>query len=342
MQSSRHDFWAGLWGALPFCVVVAPYGIVFGVLAVESGLDILTATAFSMAVIAGAAQFTALSLMQDQAPVLIVIIVGLAVNLRMALYSATLATHLGAAPFWTRAFVAYAILDHSFALADQKFQNEPDMSLSRKLSFYFGATSLVAVIWVVGHWFWRLAGRANSRLAGLGFCHAYRLYRLSGSSAAQLAACECCFHRSDALAAPCARALWAGLNHFSIGRPALGRRNGATYEADTMSISTAELWFAIAGLAFGSWLLRFSFLGIIGNAELPEWITRHLRYTLVAVLPGIIAPLVFMPQATDGAFDLPRFLAALVTLLVGVWRGNLLLAIAAGGVTLYSMLNFGF
>ena len=150
MQSSRHDFWAGLWGALPFCVVVAPYGIVFGVLAVESGLDILTATAFSMAVIAGAAQFTALSLMQDQAPVLIVIIVGLAVNLRMALYSATLATHLGAAPFWTRAFVAYAILDHSFALADQQFQKEPDMSLSRKLGFYFGATSLVAVIWVVG------------------------------------------------------------------------------------------------------------------------------------------------------------------------------------------------
>jgi predicted branched-subunit amino acid permease len=98
MQSSRHDFWAGLWGTLPFCVVIAPYGIVFGVLAAESGLDILTATAFSMAVIAGAAQFTALSLMQDQAPVLIVIIVGLAVNLRMALYSATLATHLGACP----------------------------------------------------------------------------------------------------------------------------------------------------------------------------------------------------------------------------------------------------
>ncbi|MDA7467516.1 AzlC family ABC transporter permease, partial [Planktomarina temperata] len=79
MQSSRHDFWAGLWGALPFCIVVAPYGMVFGVLAAESGLDIFTAVAFSMAVIAGAAQFTALSLMQDQAPVFIVIIVGLAV-----------------------------------------------------------------------------------------------------------------------------------------------------------------------------------------------------------------------------------------------------------------------
>ena len=109
-----------------------------------------------------------------------------------------------------------------------------------------------------------------------------------------------------------------------------------------MSISTAELWFAIVGLAFGSRLLRFSFLGIIGNAELPEWIKRHLRYTLVAVLPGIIVPGLFMPHATDGAFHLPRFLAALVTLLVGVWKGNLLLAIAAGDVTLYSLLNFGF
>ena len=109
-----------------------------------------------------------------------------------------------------------------------------------------------------------------------------------------------------------------------------------------MSISTATLWLAIAGLAFGSWLLRFSFLGIIGNRELPECIKRHLRYTLVAVMPGIIAPLVFMPRTTDGAFDLPRFSAALVTLLVGVWKGNLLLAITACGVTLYSMLNFGF
>ena len=46
-----------------------------------------------------------------------------------------------------------------------------------------------------------------------------------------------------------------------------------------MSISTATLWLVIAGLAFGSWLLRFSFLGIIGNKELPEWVKRHLRYT---------------------------------------------------------------
>jgi branched-subunit amino acid transport protein len=52
--------------------------------------------------------------------------------------------------------------------------------------------------------------------------------------------------------------------------------------------------------------------------------------------------LVFMPRATGGVFDLPRFVAAAVTLAVGVWSRNLLIAIGAGAVTLYSMLNMGF
>lgn len=93
MLSARHDFWKGLWGALPFCFVVGPYGMVFGVLAAESGLDIFTSLAFLLAIIAGAAQFTALSLMHYQAPTIMVIIVSLAVNLRMTLYSATLVMH---------------------------------------------------------------------------------------------------------------------------------------------------------------------------------------------------------------------------------------------------------
>jgi len=83
------------WAALPFCFVVGPYGMVFGVLSAEPGLDMLTAVAFSLAVIGGAAQFTALSLMQGQGPTLIIIILSLTVNLRMALYSAALAQRLG-------------------------------------------------------------------------------------------------------------------------------------------------------------------------------------------------------------------------------------------------------
>ena len=103
--------------------------------------------------------------------------------------------------------------------------------------------------------------------------------------------------------------------------------------------STAEIWLIIAILAIGTYLIRFSFLGLIGNRELPEWLLRHLRYTPVAVIPGLVAPLVIWPQATGGAFDLPRAMAALVTLAVGYVTKNVIWAILAGAVTLYSLLS---
>lgn len=103
-------------------------------------------------------------------------------------------------------------------------------------------------------------------------------------------------------------------------------------------MSDPKTWTVIIGLALGSYLIRFSFLGLIGNRPLPDWLLRHLRYTAVAVLPALVAPLVLFPQATGGATDLPRLAAALATLSVGLWRRNVLLAILAGAITLYAML----
>lgn len=97
-------------------------------------------------------------------------------------------------------------------------------------------------------------------------------------------------------------------------------------------------WIVIIGLAVGSFLIRFSFLGLIGDRPLPPWLLRHLRYTAVAMLPALVAPLVLFPSATGGALDAPRLAAAGATLAVGLWRRNVLLAIVAGAMTLYGML----
>jgi len=105
-----------------------------------------------------------------------------------------------------------------------------------------------------------------------------------------------------------------------------------------MSYSTAEIWFLIIALGVGTYLIRFSFLGIIGARKMPEWVLRHLRYTPVAVLPGLVAPLVLWPDATGGALDAPRLLAALATLLAGVLTRNVIAAIFAGATTLYAAL----
>lgn len=109
-----------------------------------------------------------------------------------------------------------------------------------------------------------------------------------------------------------------------------------------MSYPTWEIWVIIAALAVGTFLIRFSFLGIVGNRELPEWVVRHLRYTPVAVLPALITPLILFPQATEGQPDPARLLAAGTTLVVGVLSKNVLLAIIAGIVALYAGLwGFG-
>jgi branched-subunit amino acid transport protein len=98
------------------------------------------------------------------------------------------------------------------------------------------------------------------------------------------------------------------------------------------------IWTVILVLGVGTYLIRFSFLGLIGGKDLPEWVLRHLRYTAVAVLPGLIAPLVLWPAATGGDVDPARLSAALVTFGIGLLTSNVIAAILCGGATLFGMI----
>lgn len=97
-----------------------------------------------------------------------------------------------------------------------------------------------------------------------------------------------------------------------------------------------EIWLVILGLGIGTYLIRYSFIGLAGGREFPEWAMRLLRYVPVAVMPAIAAPLVVWPAATEGVPDPARIIAAVVALAVGAWRRDPLAAILAGMVTLYA------
>ena len=103
-------------------------------------------------------------------------------------------------------------------------------------------------------------------------------------------------------------------------------------------MDSTALWITVLGVGLGSYLMRFVFIGLIGDRPMPAWLLRHLRYTGVAVLPALVAPLVVWPEATGGLPDPARMAAALVTLAIGLWTRNVLFAILGGGVTLYAML----
>ena len=101
-------------------------------------------------------------------------------------------------------------------------------------------------------------------------------------------------------------------------------------------IETLTLWTVIIGLGIGSFLLRFTFLGFVGDRPLPDWLRRHLRYTAVAILPALCAPLVVY-SGDGGATDPARIIAAIATLLIGALTRNVFAAIATGAATLLAL-----
>jgi predicted branched-subunit amino acid permease len=147
--SSKSAYWEGFLASLPFLLVVAPFGGVFGVVGTEAGLNLAEVMGFSILVIAGAAQFTALQLMTENAPTLVILASALAVNLRMAMYSASLVPHLNAAPLWQRALVSYLVFDQNYALSVQEYETRPERPTAVKIAFFFGTATAVAPVWIL-------------------------------------------------------------------------------------------------------------------------------------------------------------------------------------------------
>lgn len=102
-------------------------------------------------------------------------------------------------------------------------------------------------------------------------------------------------------------------------------------------MSVAWVWGVIAVLGAATYAIRLAFLGWIGNRSLPGWALRHLRYKGVAVLPGLVAPLVVWPGAAGGAVETARLPAAAVALGIGAWRRDVVLTVVAGAATLASL-----
>lgn len=169
----RFDVWRvfrrGFVDCAPFTIIVGPYAMLFGVVARDAGLAVYEVMAMSVLVIAGASQFTAVALMEEQAPVIIILLAALTVNMRMAMYSAALAPHLGHLRLWVRVLLAYTMVDQSFALSVRKYDEEPDMPPASKAAYYFGALTAVAPLWYICTFLGAVIGQAIPPVFALEF-----------------------------------------------------------------------------------------------------------------------------------------------------------------------------
>ncbi len=145
--SKRSEFMAGIKISLPILLAVVPFGLIAGITGVNVGLSPLQSLAGSVFIFAGAAQIAAYQLFATDAPLLILCLVMLIINLRHMMYSASIGIYTKKLSLWTRALFAYLMTDQSFAIGVLRYQQDDTSNF--KHYYYFGAAGIIWLVWVV-------------------------------------------------------------------------------------------------------------------------------------------------------------------------------------------------
>lgn len=141
----KHAFQQGFRSVAPMLPGIAPFGMTTGITALEAGLDPAMAMGMSVLIFAGASQLVAGQLIADGAMPAIVVLTALLINLRMLMYSAAIALHLGHLPARWKAPLAYLLTDQAFSLSITRFQQGTPPASRRW--FYLGIALPVWVLW---------------------------------------------------------------------------------------------------------------------------------------------------------------------------------------------------
>lgn len=148
MRPALQDYTDGIRVMLPLIPGSIPFGMIAGAVAAETKLTVAQGIGESVIMFAGTAQLAATQLIAEGAPALIVILTGLVINLRFAMYSASLAPHFAELSGAKRGLLAYVMTDQSYALSITRFARDDTMSTAAKFRFYIGGALLMWVVWI--------------------------------------------------------------------------------------------------------------------------------------------------------------------------------------------------
>jgi len=141
------DAAAGARDAGPLLLGAIPFALVTGIASVEAGLTPAQAVGMSVVVFAGASQLAALELLGETAPLAVAVGTAVVINLRMAMYSASIAPQFAHLDRRLRAVLAYFLTDHAYAMAVAEFARSDDRNRAR---YYLGVGATIWAVWVAG------------------------------------------------------------------------------------------------------------------------------------------------------------------------------------------------
>ncbi len=186
MKPASREFSSGIRAELPILFGVFPFGMIYGVLALDAGLTPWEAMGMSLMVLAGSSQIVAMQLIKVGTPGLVVILTMGVVNLRHLLYSASIAPYLQRLrPAW-KWILAYFLTDEAYAVSVIHYQEaerelnlpyeQPGQQASESAAtsdqrhyFFLGAGLALWAIWQVSSLVGILLGTVIPDDLSLGF-----------------------------------------------------------------------------------------------------------------------------------------------------------------------------
>lgn len=152
---------AGATAVAPIVVGIVPFGLIAGVAAVERGLTLPDAMALSLGIFAGASQLAAIEVLGGGGSVVVAVITVLVINLRMVMYSASLAPWLAHEPARRRWLVAYLLTDQAYALSLVRY-TDPDAEELPAADRVWFSLGVALTLWLT----WQLCTVAGALLGG--------------------------------------------------------------------------------------------------------------------------------------------------------------------------------
>lgn len=161
-EEQSRAFFAGMKDTIPLLIGAAPFGLIFGALAVTSGLTPISSAGMSLMVFAGSSQFIAANLLAEGTPFFVIILTTFIVNLRHGLYGASLAPYFNHLPQKWLAPLSFGLTDESYAVTIRFLNKEHDIGIRQ---YYL----LGSVVFMYANWLlWTILGIfAGKSIAGI-------------------------------------------------------------------------------------------------------------------------------------------------------------------------------
>jgi len=166
MNSKYKIFLRGIVDVSPLMIPVVPFGLIFGILAIDIGFSPLATMGMSLIIFGGASQIVLLQLFSGGASSLVIISSVGAVNSRHLLYGAVVSEHVSDLKLIWKIIISYFLIDQAFARSNDYFKENNDKN---KYFHLIGGGVTCWVIWQTTTFLGIILGAAIPEKLGLSF-----------------------------------------------------------------------------------------------------------------------------------------------------------------------------